>query len=354
MQSKPYDLTRTFLVILIIAALIVGSLWTLLPFLGALLWATTIVVATWPLLLNVQRHVGGKRTPAAALMTLVIVAVFLVPFGWAVTTLLDVGVQGVELVRAASERGLQPLPDWLVAIPWVGPRLDNRWQELTAGGPEGVAEALRPFAREAASWTIALTGGIGVVAVHFLLTVVIAGILYARGEEAAAGVIAFARRISADRGERTVRLAAQAVRGVALGVVVTALLQSVLTGLGLWITSVPRWGVLLAITFVLCIAQLGPLLVLLPAAAWLAWTGHPIAAGVLVVLTVLIAIMENVVKPVLIRRGVDLPMLLLIAGVLGGLIAFGVVGLFIGPVILAVTYTLLVAWVRDGSETPSV
>lgn len=353
MQARPHDLTRTFLVILIIAALIVGSLWTLLPFLGALLWATTVVVATWPLLMNVQRRVGGKRTPAAAVMTLLIVAVFLVPFGWAVTVLLDAGVQGVELVRAAGQRGLQPLPEWLVDIPWVGPRLDSRWQELIASGPQGVADALRPFAREAASWTIALTGGIGVVAVHFLLTVVIAGILYSRGEQAAAGVIAFARRLSADRGERVVRLAAQAVRGVALGVVVTALLQSIVTGLGLWATSVPRWGVLLAITFVLCIAQLGPLLVLLPAAAWLAWTGRPIAAGALVVLTVLIAIMENVVKPVLIRRGVDLPMLLLISGVIGGLIAFGVVGLFIGPVILAVTYTLLVDWVREGSGAPS-
>jgi predicted PurR-regulated permease PerM len=323
------------------------------PFLGALLWATTIVVATWPLFMRLQGRRGGRRTPAAALMTLMIVAVFLVPCCWAITVLLDAGVQVVELVRAASQRGLQPLPDWLVSIPWVGSRLDSRWQELAAGGPERVAEALRPIARQAAGWTIALTGGAGVVALHFLLTVIIAAILYSRGEQAAAGVIAFAQRINPDRGERIVRLAAQAVRSVALGVVVTALLQSVAAGLGLWAASVPRWGFLLAVTFVLCIAQLGPLLVLLPAAAWLAWLGRPIAAGALVVLTVLIAIMENVIRPVLIRRGVDLPMLLLIAGVLGGLVAFGVGGLFIGPVILAVTYTLLGDWIREGNETPS-
>src|SRR5262249_42907860 len=133
MQTRSPDLTRTFLVILIIAALIVGSLWTLLPFLGALLWAATIAVATWPLFMKLQGRLGGRRTPAVALMTLVILAVFLVPFAWAVTVLLDAGVQGVELVRAASQRGLQPLPDWLVSIPWVGPRLDGRWQELAAG-----------------------------------------------------------------------------------------------------------------------------------------------------------------------------------------------------------------------------
>ncbi|HEX5068834.1 MAG TPA: AI-2E family transporter [Vicinamibacterales bacterium] len=351
MQTRSPDLTRTFLVLVIIAALIAGSLWTLWPFLGALLWATTIAVATWPLLLKLQHGLGGRRTPAAALMTLAIAAVFLVPFVWAVTVLIDLGVQGVELVRAASERGLQPLPDWVASIPMLGPRLQSRWQELTLGGPEQVADALRPLARQAAGWTIALTGGIGAVTVHFLLTVLMTAGLYVRGEQAAAGVIAFATRINADRGERIVLLAGQAVRGVALGVIVTALLQAVVAGLGLWAVEVPRWGVLLAVTFVLCVAQLGPLLVLLPAAAWLAWIGRPVAAGVLLFLIVAISIMENVVKPMLIRRGVDVPMLLLIAGVLGGLLSFGVPGLFVGPVILAVTYTLLRDWIREGQNT---
>jgi predicted PurR-regulated permease PerM len=346
-HTRSPDLTRTFLAIVIIAALIVGSLWTLLPFLSALLWATTIAIATWPLFMKLQRRLGGRRAPATALMTLAIVAVFLVPLASAVMVLLDAGVQGVEFVRAASQRGLQPLPDWLVSIPVVGPQLESRWQELAAGGPEHLAEVLRPFARDAAGWVITQTGGVGAVLLQFLLTVIIAAILYSNGEPAAAGVIAFARRINADRGERTVLLAAQAVRGVALGVVVTALLQSVAVGFGLWAASVPHWGILLAVTFVLCIAQLGPPLVLLPAAAWLAWIGRPIAAGALVVMTVLIGIMESVVKPVLIRRGVDLPILLLVAGVLGGLVGFGVGGLFIGPVILAVTYTLLADWVHD-------
>jgi len=353
MQRRSPDLARTFLIILITAALIVGSLWTLLPFLGALLWATTIAVATWPLFMKLQGLLGGRRPPAVALMVLVIITVFLVPFGWAVSVLLDAGVQAAELVRAASQNGLQPLPEWVVSIPLVGRRLDSRWQELAARGPEGVAEALAPFARQAAGWTIALTGGVAGLALHFLFTIIIAAILFSRGEQAAAGVIAFAQRINVERGERTVLLAGQAIRGVALGVVVTAFLQAVATGLGLWAASIPRWGTLLAVTFALCIAQLGPPLVLLPAAAWLAWLGRPAAAIALVVLAILIGIMENVVKPALIRRGADLPMLLLIAGVLGGIAAFGVGGLFIGPVILAVTYTLLVDWIREGEEKPA-
>jgi predicted PurR-regulated permease PerM len=131
---------------------------------------------------------------------------------------------------------------------------------------------------------------------------------------------------------------------------VTALVQSLITGVALWVSGVPRAGVLLAITFVLCVAQLGPLLVLVPAVAWLFWSGSTVAGVALAIATVVIALIDNVLKPVLIRRGVDLPLLLLVAGVIGGLIGFGVVGLFIGPVLLAVTYTLLVAWVRDGTS----
>ena len=345
-----HDLTRTFLFILILSGLIAASLWTLSPFLSALIWATTIVVATWPLLKHVQKWMGGSRALAVVLMTLVISAVFVVPFGMAVAVLLDLAVQGVELVRAALDRGLPPLPHWLVSIPWLGEALDSEWRDLAAHGPEGIAEVLRPYARSAASWTVTVTGGVGVIAVHFLLTVLLSAILYAQGELAADGVIAFARRIGGDRAEQTVRLAASAARGVALGVVVTALVQSLLAGLALWVSGVPRAGVLLAITFVLCVAQLGPLPVLVPAVVWLFWSGSVAWGIALAVCTVIIAVIDNVMKPLLIRRGVDLPLLLLIAGVIGGLIGFGVVGLFIGPVLLAVTYTLLVAWVRDSNS----
>ena len=348
MQALPSsDLTRTFLVILIIAVLIAGSLWTLLPFIGALLWATTIVIATWPLLLRVERWVGGRRPLATALMTLVMLAIFIVPFGLAVAVLLDAAVEGVDLVRAVATRGIAPPPAWVAELPWGGPRLAAKWQELHAGGPEAAVEAVRPFLRSTASWALSLTGGFAVVVLHFLLTVLIAAILYANGEAAARGVVLFARRIGKERGEQTTRLAGQAVRGVALGVVVTALVQSIIAGLGLWLAGVPRPGLLLAVIFVLSIAQLGPLPVLLPAIIWLFWSGSVVWGIVLVVTAVIVAVVDNVLKPVLIKRGVDLPLLLIIAGVIGGLIGFGVVGLFIGPVILAVTYTLLESWVRE-------
>jgi predicted PurR-regulated permease PerM len=130
-------------------------------------------------------------------------------------------------------------------------------------------------------------------------------------------------------------------------VVVTALVQSALAGLGLWVCGVPHPGLLTAAVFVLCIAQLGPFPVLVPAVIWMFGTENLGWATALLVWSVPVGIMDNFLRPVLIRRGVDLPLLLIIAGVIGGLIGFGVIGLFVGPVILAVTYTMLKAWIRD-------
>ena len=352
MTTASPDTTRTTLVVLIIGILIVGSLWTLLPFIGALVWATALVVATWPLLLWVQRHVGGRRSIATLVMTLIVAVGFIVPFCVAVGALLDGATQGVEVARSYLTTGLGPPPAWLSGIPAVGEKAAVKWAELAALSPEALGETLRPYVRSVAAWMVAVTGGIGGLVVHVLLTVILTGVLYAQGETAAEGVLAFARRLGKERGANTVVLAGQSIRSVALGVVVTALVQTTLAGFGLWICGVPHAGLLTAAIFVLCIAQIGPFPVLIPVLIWafghmnIGWT---IA---LLIWSIPVGIMDNFLRPILISRGVDLPMLLIIGGVIGGLISFGVIGLFIGPVILAVTYTLLQGWIRDPDSVP--
>jgi len=182
---------------------------------------------------------------------------------------------------------------------------------------------------------------------------VIAAIMYAGGEDAANAVLAFGRRLAGERGETAIRLAGRAIRGVALGVVVTALVQSVLGGVGLAIAGVPFAALLTVVMFLLCIAQLGPLLVLAPAVVWVYWSGDSLWGTVLLVISVVAVTLDNVLRPLLIKKGADLPLLLVFAGVIGGLISFGLIGIFVGPVVLAVTYTLLVSWVREGTESPA-
>jgi predicted PurR-regulated permease PerM len=343
----PGEVARLMLLVICIGLLLTGSLWILLPFLIALAWATMIVIATWPILLRVQQTAGGRRWVAVAVMTLIALAAFVVPLLAAVSTLFDAAERSPAVLRDLVERGLGPPPSWVASLPGVGARIAEKWAALAAGGQEALVEALRPHVRDAAASVLSLTGGLGAMLIQMLLTVVIAAILYASGETAARGVLAFGHRLGGERAEDTIRLAAKAVRSVALGVLVTALVQSLLAGIGLWAAGIPHPGLFTAIAFVLAVAQLGPLLVLAPAVFWLYWSGHPGWGTALLIWSLPVIALDNVLRPILIRRGVELPMLLIIAGVIGGLIAFGVIGLFVGPVLLAASYTLLKAWIAE-------
>jgi len=199
----------------------------------------------------------------------------------------------------------------------------------------------------ALQWFVAKAGSIGMMLLQVVLTAIIAAILFANGEIVREGILTFARRLAGQQGYDVAVLAARAIRGVVLGVVVTALLQAAIGGAGLFITGVPAAALLTAVMLFLCLAQLGPLLVLVPAVAWLYWSGKSGWGTTLLLVALVAGTIDGFVRPFLIRRGADLPLLLIFAGVIGGLIAFGIIGLFIGPVVLAITWTLLKAWVSD-------
>lgn len=341
------DLTRTTLAVLLIAVLIAGTFWVLRPFVPATLWATMIVVATWPLMLRAQARLWGRRSLAVAVMLLgLLLAVFL-PVLLAVGTVrANAGMIG-DWASSLSQASLPAPPSWIEALPFIGTKLANRWQDIAAGGPAELEAFLRPHVQQVGAWALRQVSTVAVLLVHLLLTFIIAAILYVHGEQVAHGVASFARRLAGTRGESTVRLAAQAIRSVALGIILTALAQSLLAGIGLAVVGVPNAAALGVLAFVFCVAQLGPGLVLVPAVIWLYWSGQPGWATALLVWSVPVLVLDNVMRPILIRRGADLPLLLIFAGVIGGLIAFGIIGLFIGPVVLAVAYTLAVAWVQD-------
>jgi predicted PurR-regulated permease PerM len=346
------DLPRITLAVLFIGLMIVASLWVLRPFIAATIWAATVVVATWPLLLGLQSRFGGRRGLAVAVMTGAMLLLLVVPLVLAVGTIVDYADDIVQWAQAAVSAGVPSPPEWVGRMPLIGPRLARQWQRLAATGREELAMQAAPYVRTGVLWVAGRAGDFGAVLVHFLLTVLIAAILYATGETAARGVRRFARRLAGERGDASVVLAGQAIRAVALGVVVTALVQSAAAGIGLLIVGFPYAAVLTAIILILCIAQLGPLLVLGPAVFWLYWSGDAVWGTVLLVWSLPVAVLDNVLRPMLIKRGADLPLLLIFAGVLGGLVSFGIIGLFVGPVILAVTYRLLESWIADIDRPP--
>ena len=202
------------------------------------------------------------------------------------------------------------------------------------------------------SWIADRAGTFGTFLLHMVLTLLLCAVLYVNGETAALGVRRFARRLLGEAGDHLVLLAAGSIRAVALGIVVTAIVQTALGAVGLVVAGVPYVAVFAAVMFVLCIAQLGPVLPMLAAVGWLYLGGATTAAIGLLVWTVIVGLLDNVLRPMLIRRGADLPLLLIMAGVIGGLVGFGLVGLFVGPVVLAVTYTALGAWIAEQEPTP--
>ncbi|HEX7503941.1 MAG TPA: AI-2E family transporter YdiK, partial [Syntrophales bacterium] len=329
---------------------IAANYWILKPFLPAFVWALTIVVATWPLMLRLQTLLGGKRGFAVAVMALALLLLFIVPFTLAIVTLSNNADMIKGWADSLKTQGLPPPPGWVSGIPLVGPKLSESWLELASAGREGLSARLAPYAGKLVTWFVDQAGSVGMLIIQFLLTVIIAAILYSGGEPAAGAVRRFSRRLAGQQGDDVTVLAARAIRGVALGVVGTAAAQSILGGIGLAVSGVPAVAVLTAIMFILCIAQLGPALVLIPAVIWLYWSGQTLWGTVLLAFTIVAVTMDNFLRPFLIKKGADLPLLLIFAGVIGGLVAFGIIGLFIGPVVLAVTYTLLGAWVGGSDE----
>ena len=345
------ELTRTTLAVLFVGGLIAASFWILWPFLPAIIWATTLVVATWPIMLHVQQRLWHKRGLAVAVMTIALLVIFVLPFWLAITTITQHYDRIAGWAASLTSFQLPPPPHWLAGLPFFGAYAASLWASAAASGIEPLMAKAAPYAGSAAAWFVSALGGFGVLFVQFLLTVIIAVILYGSGEHAASLARRFGRRLAGERGEQSVRLAGQAIRSVALGVVVTAVGQSVLGGLGLALAGVPFAAVLTAVMFMLCIAQLGPLPVLVPAVVWLYWSGASVWGTVLVVWSVLLSTTDSVVRPLLIRRGAHLPLILLLAGVIGGLIAFGLVGIFLGPVVLAVAYTLLLSWMAEANRS---
>jgi len=342
------DLARITLSILGLLLLIVGSLWVLRPFLPALLWATMIVVATWPLMRGLEARLGGRRWAAVTVMTTGLLLVLFVPLTAAVATIVGEVDRLTDLAHALQDMKLPAPPDWLASLPLVGERAAAAWRELASMSQEDLASRVSPYVTTAIGWFASKAGNLGAMLVEFLLTVAISAILYAKGESAADRVRQFFRRLSGERGEAIVELAGKAIRAVALGIVVTAAVQSALAAIGLFGVGVPFAAFITAVVLVLCIAQLGPLLPLVPCVIWLYATGSPVRGTILLVVTVMAQVIDNVLRPVLIKRGADLSLLLILPGVIGGLLWLGIVGLFVGPVVLAVTANLLDGWITSG------
>lgn len=342
---RPRDIPQILLSVLFLSLMIVACLWIVQPFILGFAWAAMVVIATWPVLIKLQRLLFGRRSLAVLVMTLLLFLLFVIPIALLVNSLVD---GSTPLVHAVTTGNLTP-PDlsWLNSIPFIGAKLYSGWHSLLDMGGTAIMAKVRPYIGTTTTWFVGQAAHIGRFMMHCALMLLFSALLYWQGEKVAFGVRYFATRLASKRGDAAVLLAGQAIRAVALGVVVTALVQAVLGGIGLAISGVPYATLLTVVMIFSCLVQLGPLIVLIPSIIWLYWTGDTTWGTVLLVWSCVVGTMDNFIRPMLIRMGADLPMVLILTGVIGGLIAFGMIGLFIGPVLLAVTWRLFDAWVRE-------
>ena len=315
------------------------------PFLSALIWATMIVIPTWPLMLWFKERLGGRRGIAVVVMGLILSLVVLIPVGLAVKTIVEHTETITEWAHTAARLEIPAPPAWISEIPFVGSRIATRWENLAISDRAEIAAKITPYLVMVARWFPAQLGNVGVIFIHLLLTMIISMILYWKGEIGAHAVRIFARRLAGEQGEQVTILAAQAIKAVAMGIVVTALVQSAVAGIGLGIAGMPQAVLLTALIFFLSIVQIGAGPVLIPTIIWLYWSGSTAWGTFILIWSVVVMGLDNFLRPFLIKKGADLPILLIFAGVIGGLMSFGIIGLFIGPVVLAVSYTLIKAWV---------
>jgi predicted PurR-regulated permease PerM len=334
----------------LIAVLFFACVQIAAPFLRAFTWATILAVSTWPLFLRLHQRLGGRKKLAATVMALTLAAAFLLPGVLLVASLTD-SIQSVAaLANDLTTLKLPDLPSWVTGFPVVGARLDSVWQSarMDMGAAMG---KLQPYIMTATRWLLAQSAQLGLALLEFLLAVVFTGILYGTGEGITALVKRFATRVGGESTLDLLPVAIQTIRSVAFGVIGTALVQAVLSVGTFVIAGVPGVAVLGLFCFVLAMLQIGTGLVWIPTAVWLAYQDQKGWAIFIVFSGLFINIMDNFIKPYLIsRQGAGIPTILIFIGVLGGLLAWGFLGIFLGATLLAIGYTVLRSWLDQAAS----
>jgi predicted PurR-regulated permease PerM len=346
-NNQPRDLTSIVLALLVLGVILFTSFRVLQPFLLSITWATMIVIASWPLMLRLQDKLGGRRLLAVVVMSSLLILVLILPLVIAITAIVqNIGEIG-GLAQHLTVQGVPLPPQWLREVPFIGSRLTSRWEQLAMLDRNEAIARLTPYSSQILTWIALRIGSVGSIFAQVLLTILLSIIIYAKGESCAQWAIRFARCLGHARGERAMLLATQAIRAVANGVILTALFQAFMTLFGLIVAGVSYAIMLSSVVFLLSVIQIGAGPVLGGVVLWLFYSGQPLAAWIFLAWSVFIMVADNFLRPLLIRRGADFPLILIFAGVIGGLLSFGVIGIFIGPVVLAVSYTWLQAWMKE-------
>jgi predicted PurR-regulated permease PerM len=332
-----------------LALLALGCLWIMLPFVTAMLWASVLSFSVWPLYRRLLKFLHGRRTLASLIVSLGMVCAILLPFVIVGMTLADNVDQLTGATRRLLDAGLPAAPQWLAKVPFVGSRGAEYWQDLAADSTK-LAAAVKPLLEPVGRWALAAGLAIGYGLLQLALSILIAFFLLRDGGAVVEYLAVAMERIAGPRGRYLLELAGNTVRGVVYGILGTALVQALMAGVGLFVAGVPGAALLALLTFFLSVIPCGPPLVMVPAALWLFSQGSTGWGIFMLIWGAGVSTIDNFVKPWLISQGSAMPFVLILLGVAGGALAFGFIGIFIGPTLLAVGYRLVREWTSAGPD----
>lgn len=336
--------------IALIALIVVWSAMIVAPFLGILLWGIIIAVSAYPAFLWLNEKLGDRGTLAAAVLVLLILIVIIGPIAGSVPGLTD-SVRGLaEQVQSGSiaiPDASESVKEW----PIVGENLFSLWQQAATNLSELLVR-YQPQLRDASVSALASIAAAGLAVLQFVAAVIVAGVILAHHKGAAAFANQLALRIVPASRDRYVALTENTVRGVTMGVVGVAIVQAILAGIGFAVIGIPGAALWALICLVLAILQISMGIVIIPIVIYV-FSAHELLPALLFLAWNLpVLALDNVLKPILMGRGVDAPMLVIFIGAIGGFINFGFLGLFFGAVVLVIAYDLLVVWLREIATEP--
>jgi len=331
-----------------------GCLAVLWPFGSSIIWALIIAFSTWPVFVRLELALGGRTALAAVLMTLIIAVILMIPLVLVVFSMSDSVASLVALLRDWLEAGPPGPPGWVATLPLIGPRLSDRWAQIATDG-HSLTAALTPYLGTARTWLLTLAGTLGGGIAHLLLSLLITAVIYTYGAALARRLDTGLRRIDEARGRRFVGIVASTIRSVVYGVLGSNLIQAAIAVVGFWIAGVPGALVLGMLAFFLTLIPMACNVLWVPAVIWLVVEGNigrAIFLGIWCAIN--FGILESVLRAWLVGRSSEMPLMLLLFGMLGGLVAFGLLGLLIGPTVLALGFSLVSEWSAGPAPTPEL
>jgi predicted PurR-regulated permease PerM len=313
------------------------------PFLIPIIWGVIIAVSLYPVQQWFEKRLKGKRGLAATAVSVLMLLVILIPVVLLAGTLIT-GLKDAADSFRSGEVHIPLPPPGVETWPVIGKQLAGIWT-LASTNLEAAAVEFAPALKTAAMWLLAMAGNVGLAVLLVFASVIIAGVFLAYAESGSRAVQAFAARLAGDQGKAFVRTAELTVRSVARGILGVAFIQAALAGIGLLAAGIPAAGLWAFLCLLFSIVQIGSLPVLLPAVIYIWATAETLPAILFTGWSLFVTVSDNILKPILLGRGADAPMLVVLLGAIGGFIAYGVAGLFVGAVILSLGYKLYQSWV---------